>query len=1624
MLLCLGRLSQTRLVAMRDFALSQYLLQEAPKPLETEHTRLDSDSSGEQNYSMTASYRTLSSVLIEFLIQETSSICSLVLTGSSEPSSPPRTDVIHVILQLGVVGFGLLSSTLLQDVQNNHLFNSLDHLRNCLKLCILEHDKRKDSFNAYTDTMGSIVDYLSVTGAKSDLLAQGIIAMAKGLDQRFWETARADPSVANGDQDDLEDMDDMDMDVDVGPQVPDIITDANHNDVEASTCADAFRAAVIAKVCYASSLNGSSSDAQFPARNTYSIIIEYLTSLERHNFLLSGTMLRELLSSDVHLLEDDADSLLQYIQQAVVKPYELGRSEVSIGICVDTLAALAHMWTMNDSGDVAAIGAELYVWFSNKILSSGTPSPVVLSSAANLLQQVIKVCPDYAKDLSSASARTTLLQVLRDGNLYVKYKIGNRLPEIFGLFVLKEHASILEDIIDSLPSDPAWIEGIALRIDILSKLAAAWPTLLRRCTYAIFETAGHVQGSAGYARLGLNYISDKLKLSNSKELFKLFAPQLIYTWVETQPVGSVPFEAFDYANIKSLLMDIRDEAVGQTLMRGKTDEMEQIAADLQTPFEELLVSSFSKSAAYSIGRDIAIPPSDDSQAPQAEARLRKLLGREKYAGLVTERFAEIVALFFTTADYEDQIQKAFQKTPAYSESYTAYQKIIAISASDKTLPPNQQPSFKAKYLLAELEHLCSRTPYDVESLWTPTLYVFIFRTLINSTHSALGSLHTCSILRKIRILICMAGRVALEAYPLEMALHALRPFLTDALCTDDVVGLVQYLLQHGAPYLEEAPKLLLGHAVVTLISMKTFLSSSQDSTTQESHFRTTISCAKAYHDWLLSFLMSYKSPHLSTEATMSFQAMAKAAGNIRQGGSARKGTHESDLLMTLLNDLSTGRNILPKASQSFLLEFLSASFEVPQKFHDDILGDDKQASQYASTIWDTCRWKSAGPKYLMWSGRVLGRAYASQGLVDTSIVHETSVGSTIADTSRQGATTLSSSRIALLHLVSNLLMRDSSWEVGLAELALSHIVTQSHLTEYALECEKGLEPSIYRALLCLEYDMESFTTLARVPSKHAHLDEIQTPTKDQTAEQWIKSLTETLALRAVDDPLMASLSRILNEIKGLAEETFPFILHLALLRESGHKEDVRLKISRLCCHLFDRCESDNANTNVLRPLLNAILYLRTQPLPNETSKTDRARWLDLDFGQAARAAYRCSMHKTALMFLEIEESERAKAEAVTRRKSKSRQESADPPVDLLLEIYQQIDEQDAFYGVKQPSSLLSMMSRLEYEHAGFKSLSFRGAFYDGQIRQSDNNIAIDQEGMVRALNDMDLNGLSQPLVNNMIGSGPRSIDAALSTARKLEQWDISPPSSYTSNATTIFEVFRKINNASENEHIEAAINIGFAGSMHRLLANEFTRSALHSSLSSLAILTEVQEVFSSRRVAQLEEVFSRFRMRDDSLQSQRYALTVITRPTMLTYTSYNHIKDIISCRETTFSCLSKRPRLQELLKTSLREARLMECRMLLASSSISRSHGALQNSLSTATYLNQIVEPCKAVGVNVIAATQFESSHVLWSQGETTASIRLLRELSHNLHTNILEPQSISVGRPEMLAKLVSSIIH
>ena len=458
----------------------------------------------------------------------------------------------------------------------------------------------------------------------------------------------------------------------------------------------------------------------------------------------------------------------------------------------------------------------------------------------------------------------------------------------------------------------------------------------------------------------------------------------------------------------------------------------------------------------------------------------------------------------------------------------------------------------------------------------------------------------------------------------------------------------------------------------------------------------------------------------------------------------------------------------------------------------------------------------------------------------------------------------STSRVNILKLVSDLLRSDDATEVGRAEATLSAIITKTVDAEDFLEVEHSLSSSTLKSLIWSHYQFPGLP-----PLTGSSLKNIGSCKGYKTARQWVQSLSIALALSASDDPILMEIARIMQMMQCLAEKTFPYILHLVLLQEISGNQITRNFMSEIVQQTFHQCNKANEEvSHSAQILLQAILYLRTQPLPNETTKADRDKWLDFDYKDAAAAAIHCSMYKVALLFIEIDFSEISKA---SRRTSSIKSQE---PTNLLLAIYENIDEQDAFYGVQQPSSLHSMMTRLEYEEAGFKSLSFRGAHYDGQIRLLGGEHRNDEESLANALDNLDMNGLSRSLLSGIVNRGGVATDSVLRTARKLEQWDISAPISQSSSASTIYRAFQGVSLAVDTSTLAASLNAAFSNAMDQLKTGVGAKASVQSSLSSLAVLTEADEVFSARKNVELDEVVRRFESRESWLLSERSVMSL------------------------------------------------------------------------------------------------------------------------------------------------------
>lgn len=125
-------------------------------------------------------------------------------------------------------------------------------------------------------------------------------------------------------------------------------------------------------------------------------------------------------------------------------------------------------------------------------------------------------------------------------------------------------------------------------------------------------------------------------------------------------------------------------------------------------------------------------------------------------------------------------------------------------------------------------------------------------------------------------------------------------------------------------------------------------------------------------------------------------------------------------------------------------------------------------------------------------------------------------------------------------------------------------------------------------------------------------------------------------------------------------------------------------------------------------------------------------------------------------------------------------------------------------------------------------------------------------------------------------------------------------------------------------------------------------------------------------------------------------------------------------RQATFGSLAKQLHLQAATHTNISVARFMEAQSLVGVCKMARSHKVLQQALSAATQLSNVVQSCASAGNNVEAMATLQAANVLWEEGQGVVAVRMLQSLGKNDST---ATQSIPVGKAKILAKLVSPFL-
>ncbi|KAI1841245.1 hypothetical protein JX266_012557 [Neoarthrinium moseri] len=1298
------------------------------------------------------------------------------------------------------------------------------------------------------------------------------------------------------------------------------------------------------------------------------VFVEDLLALSDEELLSCRLLNKELLAGDLVTDSEDAAKMIERFGE-IIGTDMFSSCEVAFNTCLDIVEGFMDIWT-DERTELSSDVGMLYEFFVRKALPSNLLSPKTETALARLLLRLTEINEKFPESLGLPTTIGTIFGMLQGSSIAVKFFIGKHLSRIFHRFVLKTHDQYCSDIIDYLPHDPEVPEGIALRLYVLSELAQHWRTLLRRCVYAIFETPGNIRYCAKHASYCLSAIARTLGLENAQKLFDLFAPQLLYTWLNNDDIENIPFEIFGFSTLEELLENAQTEAVALMVMRGQEVQLTSLAESLKTSPAILVQRCFPKALAYSIAFDISMPKVDN---PSGESRIRKMMGRQLFIDNVYISFADIIAIFFTIIDQENPVENHWAKENEFVKAADSMAEIKKLASSDIELAPNQQPHFRAKYLTREIALLCSRTEYELKDLWTPALVVSVARRLFNMIHPALGPLHTCSVIRKVRVLVCLAGRHACESYPLEMLLHSIRPHLTDLESADDALGITQYLLSHGSTELARSPSFLAGYALSTLASLRVFLESSQASTTQESQFKATMSKAQRFHQWFSRYLEEYQSPLLRGEQQLAaFKAITQSAAHVRSSGNSERGSHESTLLLEILRDDNSDAQLLNEPSRQLALQILAKDFKIPASFRQDAINSDKEAKDLATAVWKSAHAQPDDEhyeRYRVWAGRVIGRGFAASGTIDPDLLRESKLKEYLRNSTKE-----SSSERGLLVLLQALAVGPDGFTAGLAEAALRCIVSE------AADREDNMLLAACQGVLSEQLLVTSNWNVYKTPPADEQpvqriLESMALSPEAFEEDIWVQRLAIYLAQTVEKDIVLGALPQLLKHVRGFAVDAFPFIVHLVLLAERDRQQSAKRQLSAALKEWLKNIKPEAKDH--LSLLVNALLYLRTQKLPGEKSIADRSMWLDVDLSAFASAASRCGMHKTALLLVESAASEGSRT---SRRSSAVR---AQESTDVLLDIFENIDDPDAYYGLQDNTSLANVLARLEYEKDGVKGLAFRGAQFNSHIRRKDTSVHSDEQYLVGTLSGIGLSGLSHSLLQNQHShdNPSTSVDSTFTNARRLEIWNLPVPNLTKDPAPTLYKVYQGCHQATKVEAAQNSIYRGLNRTVQNLVDPDSNTASIRSNLCTLAALAELDDV--------------------------------------LNLTSYTDVSQLLSTRETTLSTLGKA--LQSFPKSSLSlpESKLIEARSLLLSSNIYRFHQSHQESLNIATALNDLIEPSLDLGLTIDAAAKLEVANALWDHNEMIPSIRMLQSIDEE---SDLRRQDIAVRRSDLLAKVAYQI--
>ncbi|QIW94679.1 hypothetical protein AMS68_000197 [Peltaster fructicola] len=1356
--------------------------------------------------------------------------------------------------------------------------------------------------------------------------------------------------------------------------VSSISLDTNRYSIDALRCTISLHALILA------TLEDSALDAEhMPLLSKR--VTEYFNTPSTMRVIAFQVLAQDMLQRLV-LTQGTVHLLLSMASKQIISSYTYSRSTGALSAVLDFMVKSVHSWTDTSNRDLSNLGLDIYEWFVNLTLVNKVLEAPVQRKTADLLLAICRMNPDYGSQTTDMSARTSLFSLLRNGPISVQYYLAPRLTSIFKLYSVSIHDQIFDDLQSSLTVDTEWLEGITMRLYILAELGSTWHSLLRRCVYYIFETAGKVAPAAMYAQRCIARLTASLSLGSSVKLFALFSPQLLHTWLQSHRLESLPFAVFGYSSMEMFLSENQEEITAQLFLRQLPNDLAFMVSKLNCSTVELLSRAFDRVSAYAIGQDTTIVTAATGKGATTDNRLREALGKDRYKRLMLNNHGAIIGRILLATNRAESDEKWLDKTDLHGTAAVAVSEMKRYSQSTRPLPPSDEPAFTSKYLLHQLERLARRIgETKIYGLWTAASYTLASQILFDNTNDALGSIHSCAVIQKLRLLIALAGPTPLEGFPLEHTLRLLLPFVDDEQCADDVIGIMHYLLTRSVAYLSEHWTSLWSVSIHVVLRLAKHETISQQTPTQTSQQRETLLRMQKFRSWLLRYLESI-TPTLPTELQTDAKIVSDGLARSALPGNARAGSAESTLMLFLLRQEANTQGLLDPEDVREAMKFLASGFELPLTYAEDCLGDDSQALMYANKLWTVSRERSMDEGFVTWAALVAGRAFAASG---SAQIFVTPSNRRDIPTVPQDAPKKHSSQRIIAELLHTSMRSSQAETVSVALSTMRACMANAKSDAERLEFQSFFPTSIVDVVVNTSSQYHRASATLPNPSLHdrrRHLQDVLAVAASAAVDDWFTSVALAICSLSQGSSFLKGLLLLLNHDSNAARALLPSMIHLVLIEDNDTAATLRECLSvSVQAHLSTH---DDLLLPKQRFLIEMLLYLLNRVYPGEGTPLDRLKWLDCDYMIAAECADSCHMPTTALMLAEMARTIMPVDRRASSRASLTTQSARSISNELLLSIFQQVSEPDSYYGVEQPASLQSFLERSEYEGNAFQALLSRSAQLDDHLRTTHGLKTVDTSNMMGTLSSLNLDSLTFTLARATPANTDTCAAVMLDTARVLQQWDINISEEQGGESNALYRAFHVLNHASARPTYINALKGLLLAHVKQFTAGSRLSLKWASALSSMNEIMKVATDF-------------------DAIGSSRLCDLLHQGNTWMELADFDSLQTLIRSRSTIAGVLSGNKSMLESLQLSSGQVKLHEAKALVMLSDLARKHDRNELAMSAAWQLNSLAN----TDLSLTTMAQREIASVLSGVGESAASIAILRGLAKSTGS---DAQAVQAG--------------